>query len=931
MSWLTNPISAIKNAVSTYVVQPVQKLADYVYKAAGQPSNVVTGATNLVKSAVSGAGNLTANLLSGTSGGKTVPSPVPGPTVGVPGTSYQSGQALITPSGSQTSSGGYYFPQAVPTVQYSQPIGPQQYTPSSTTSGGQVTSRGQVAGATTTQQERPFVVNYDAAGNAFITYTQGLSGGLGQSSYQFGGGTGVSGIQGGAQGLPGALSGGMRTAGVGGLGTYPTAEEEKRRKEQLVNKNNNTVVGDTMRNLFGIGTATAQTQQPTGQQGQYTGALGNAFSGIANYLTPDQINTANRVAATKTNNLQGAPFLIQPGTSGQTPILPKSSELSKQPINVVGGVGNVPYGPKSAVDQKIAQMFVDKQSASNDINNQYKQQALDTASQNAIKSLSDNSQQLFGQQLTPQQVQQYVSTNPDGSVLYDTTFQNIKNKIFSPVSGEPYRAEDFQFHTAQVATATPPQATNGNNAYYKDANNNVFRTSDNQPVKQGSPDPSLDWNKLGLNIDHINTLDQIQQSEVPKPPEQTEVDKLLQDTQKLIDEWKLKEPALADGADKLQERFMRDEGVADKKSLRNSYQSQINDILTVYESAATDVKDDPDFSKNLKARNLEYISNRQSDAVRVLQRNIDLLDNEIAQGEKLVAQKMQNALTDYNVWKDNMTMLTNQYDKLTARDDKEADNARQALQFLYSNPEMMKGITQAELDYISKNGTYPNSLTAKISKLTGNNFKSIIQTHPTAGTTQVWGVKTDGTMVPIGVAVPDVSQAAGSSGVVASTVNMNGVNYNVIKDKSTGAVLSMTPMGQAGSPSVLDVRGQFVNWLSTVKGQYTIDQLQNVASIFMPSLDISKDTALTATLKQYAGTKYNEGIGPNILYGANKNLSTIDPIQAFNTYQSGTTGGTNTGQYQVILQGPDGKQYGYTDPNDPEIQQALKAGYTKIK
>ena len=759
MSWLTNPISAIKNAVSTYVVQPVQKAADYLYQKAGQPSNAMTGLQNLakpvlpaIKSVVSNVGSLTANLLSGVSGGKVVPK------------TTQSNPVI--PDISQYNLGLNQTPINLPAGTTPSPFS-QIKTPTTPTGIGPV---GQVAGATT-QQERPFVVNYDAAGNAFITYTQGLSGGLGQSSYQFGGGTGISGIQGGAQGLPGALGGGMRTAGVGGLGTYPTAEEEKRRKEQLVNKNNNTVVGDTMRNLFGIGTATAQTQQPSGQQGQYAGALGNAFSGIANYLTPDQINIVNRAAATKTNNLQGAPYMYATGTSGQTPVLPKSSELSKQPINAVGGVGNVPYGPKSAVDIKLAQALADKQAANNDINNQYKQQAMDTASQNAIKSLSDNSQQWFGQQLTPQQVQQYVSTNPDGSVLYDTTFQNIKNKIFSPVSGEQYTAENFQFSTTKTLTATPPQATNGNNAYYKDANNNVFRVSDNQPVKQGSPDPSLDWNKLGLNVDHINTLDQINQPEVPKEktPEQTELDKLIQDAQKLINDWKLKEPALADGADKLQEQFMRDEGVADKKSLRNSYQSQINDILTVYESAATDVRDDPDFSKNLKARNLEYISNRQADAVKVLQRTIDSLDKEIADGEKLVADKMKNAFTDYNVWKDNMTMLTNQYDKLTARDDKEADNARQALQFLYSNPEMMKGMTQKEFDYINKYGTYSRETNQRISQLKGINIKSVLPaTHPTAGTTQFWYLSNDGERLPLGNPVPDVSQAAGNIPVPTS-------------------------------------------------------------------------------------------------------------------------------------------------------------------
>ena len=51
---------------------------------------------------------------------------------------------------------------------------------------------------------------------------------------------------------------------------------------------------------------------------------------------------------------------------------------------------------------------------------------------------------------------------------------------------------------------TPTQTINGSNAYWKNDKGDVFRTKDNQHVTMGNADPTLDWNKLGLNIDHIN-------------------------------------------------------------------------------------------------------------------------------------------------------------------------------------------------------------------------------------------------------------------------------------------------------------------------------------------------------------------------------------------------------------------------------------------
>lgn len=53
-----------------------------------------------------------------------------------------------------------------------------------------------------------------------------------------------------------------------------------------------------------------------------------------------------------------------------------------------------------------------------------------------------------------------------------------------------------------LTAATPAQATNANNGVYKDANNNVFK-ADGTPIDQAT------FQSMGLNIDHINTKDNI--------------------------------------------------------------------------------------------------------------------------------------------------------------------------------------------------------------------------------------------------------------------------------------------------------------------------------------------------------------------------------------------------------------------------------------
>src|SRR3990167_7226125 len=56
--------------------------------------------------------------------------------------------------------------------------------------------------------------------------------------------------------------------------------------------------------------------------------------------------------------------------------------------------------------------------------------------------------------------------------------------------------------------------------YYKDTNANVFR-DDGQHVTMGNADPSLDWNKLGLNVDHLSIGSPTSGNYVPSTPVST--------------------------------------------------------------------------------------------------------------------------------------------------------------------------------------------------------------------------------------------------------------------------------------------------------------------------------------------------------------------------------------------------------------------------
>ena len=90
------------------------------------------------------------------------------------------------------------------------------------------------------------------------------------------------------------------------------------------------------------------------------------------------------------------------------------------------------------------------------------------------------------------------------------------------------------------------------------------------------------------------------------------------------------------------------------------------------------------------------------------------------------------------------------------------DNARQTFNTLVTNPELLKGITQQEISFITNNGYFPSSLITRIGQTLGSQekFLSIVSSQTTANTKTWYGVTPTG-LVKIGTAA-DVSQAAAS-------------------------------------------------------------------------------------------------------------------------------------------------------------------------
>ena len=489
-------------------------------------------------------------------------------------------------------------------------------------------------------------------------------------------------------------------------------------------------------------------------------------------------------------------------------------------------------------DNKVSTAYSNNQSAANDISRSYTQGLVSDA---AIKYLSDNSLQLFGAQHSPASVRNLLNTSSD----------------------------------MRLSTATGPKTL----AQLAGDLNAQFADTFIDPVTGNA------YNQGSFDIDYTGEDNKYQ----------SELDSLRAQ----IDTLSTKDPLAGETLVQAKDRLIKETGLASLRTQRDAKQEELDILLSTYEGIAEEIKNDPDFSKRLKGRRLEYLSDKQSIAVTVVERALSRLNTQISDQEKDVNNTLNLWINDYNIYDKRLTQLTNAYDKLQGRVDDQADNARSAFNTLIQNPELAKDITDLEIAFIQKNGYYPTSLIKKVGTETGYDFKSIIQTNPTANTTQVFGITKDGQMVPIGEPVTDIRTTSGGPGTTTTFQDIGGRRTMITYDQS-GNILKSEDIGQAGEKTSVETRQDFINWLPTVTELYTGDQLRNVASTFVPTLDPDKDTAISSAIDDYQAPRTG-------LLGimGRKAQTDIDPIQAFDAYQQSPTASPATKLYTV--KSPDGR------------------------
>lgn len=698
------------------------------------------------------------------------------PTVAFPNEVTPPGTAIITPQTPKTgetitSTGAPYNPNVPGGGQFIGPYSPEFY------AGQQFKPTPPPA---PTPQPKP-VYNPKTTGpsvfNPFTNsfeLTTGFGGFSGASAGQFGGGSPVSGIAGGASLLPGSLSRPFRAAGSF---LFPSEEEEKKKREKAIVEAENTpqsvssffgnMLGQDIKTLYGIGKGVAEVANRIPAVNLVTRAGGKVAD-----ITGKAVNAGLNVAQTAggilgASALQPIKFLTAPKGSAYEQGLTKSiddlyafagqpllSSSQKQMIDDIGTqkpfyptpTGELPPSVKELTSQvkQDVPLNVTTQSDFNktatdrvtkvmDFTNRLSSETTNSTLNNAtINELYNRRTELFGEagaNLTPEQIAYYAINDPNGKTLYDQTFLNLKQSLVDPTTNEMYRKEWFDpSHYDKVYDEGDPRVTELNNL------------------------------------------------------------------KKELEELKTRDPFAGETAQQLSERIYKEEGVVSTRALIKQKQDSINAVLGVFDELADEIRNDPDFSKRLKATRLEFLNDKQQRQVKVLQRDLDSLREDLKFKLEFANEKIKNAVTDYNVFAKERDFIQTQVNNINAQVEKASDNARAVFNTIVSNPDLIKGATQAELDReydaIQNLGYIPQTMIERLKKNTGKDVKTIVSGQTTSGTKTVYGLDSFGNAV-YSFTMPDVSQSGGSNTI---PTDVQGVLYNDLQRVgSLAAAISNDP------------------------------------------------------------------------------------------------------------------------------------------
>lgn len=382
-----------------------------------------------------------------------------------------------------------------------------------------------------------------------------------------------------------------------------------------------------------LGLGSSSTYAGTANQNN---ALLSALSG-ASPITTAQVGTtysAPKVVADIRNKV-----------TSYSPVIGLPADIKMDPISGLQYTAdpNSPGGKKYMVpDGKTANAFTGE--INDGANKVYEE--IDAKKQEEISSLDQQQraaaikQIATGLGLDEAHTRDLLASDPTVRSSYDAALAEIK-------AGTP----------KSVTQITPPQTTNGNNAYYK-IGNDVYRTSDNAAVTMGNTDPSLDWNKLGLNIDHLNSKENVTigLSEPPKIPDPTKPN----DPNATITD------PVFDG-DAILNKLLEDNGINEIDKSIKELSTDGAAVKNFYQEMHDEIRDNPEFPQWLKARRNEFVTTMENRALTLYNDKIKALQEERANRMDSVKlmwdasvkeyettrQAKQDALSQANVESDN--------------------------------------------------------------------------------------------------------------------------------------------------------------------------------------------------------------------------------------------------------------------------------------
>ena len=744
----------------------------------------------------------------------------------------------------------------------------------------------------------------------------GDSGVSGISSGQFGGGTGISSF-GGAGLLPGSLSSPFRSAGVSIFNMLPSDEELKKRKRAIVSRTEN--IPGAVRDFF-IPTAQAGTVPPgaesliqsTGlsnvnfpkttpgqQQGQFSlgqdlrrvgGFLGgvNRFLGGAGQMVDNtrppvsmlpnldfggQTTLGGLLSGTQNDIIGYIRGTKKTGATTGAPEMPSTRELSGAPRNASGDI---------VLDQTTESSF--NQTAGDRVQANY--EIRNKINQDVTEQIKNDVQTRVLQDIVSKSGGYIKSTDPTTGQINVAKVDQYG--LISRVSPE----------IAQTAgpNGTPLNITNLPDAseHTNQINNALSRMIDTQT---GLPYSQKDFD-IASDVDKYDPSD--------------ETRKGIEKLQKELDDFKKTDPFASENLQSLNEKYTQETGLASDKTLRNSKQELLNLTLTEFSKIIDDVRNS-NIPTSLAERRINSFTTKNKYIVDSLTREIENLDKTIKEKTDEVTKKLNLQISQYNIYKDRREDIQASINTLTTNLDKVSDNARALSQIFIQNPALLEGATETEIDSIMR-GSIPRSMLKKISTLTGNDYDNIHWVSDTSGSHLLGRNKKTGAVEEIGSTTIGAETGGGGNVYRIQQKNPDGTESLLTYDISNPQnprLVSTTPMPGA---STLSVDEQFRMWANQMGGKLSRGEIEKQAKAQGVTFESTTESGRSNKNIRDSLPKKGDGTGT-----------------PFNQFIS-SRGQVSTQNKGITIMDPkNNEQFYYEDPNDTEVQQALKSGWVKVQ